>query len=113
MIVVKVMMWPGGDESKEKEFGRAYVVNNAVETNASGGTLGEYVISLHGGAYGMKNYYPRGNPYRQGKVQHFDRVSLGVWDLMYQALKVLVGYRTEGRSRVKLSAQPHPDDELL
>lgn len=93
MIVIKVEMWPGGDESRAKEFGRAVITNKMGRTMETGGGKGDYTVSLHGGVWGMEHYKPRGNPWKQGSIEDFDRVNRGAWDLIFLCLRRVVGWR--------------------
>ena len=85
MIVVKLEMWPGGDESKAVEFGRAYITNQLVTSVQSGGQQGDYQVKLYGGVYGRRDLLKR--LWKKASVDGFDRVRMGAWDLLYLALK--------------------------
>lgn len=92
MIVVKVEMWPGGDESRAQEFARATITNQVRTTVESGGKLGDYAVKLSGGIWGRPECAKR--IWKMGKVSGFDRVHRGVWDLLFLALRSTVGYRS-------------------
>lgn len=90
MIVVKVEMWPGGDGRKAYEFARAYIANEAVTTQQTGGKLGDYSVKLYGGVSGRLVNLAR-PPWRVGTVSSFNRSVLGAWHLIYLALKETLG----------------------
>lgn len=52
MIVIKVEMWPLGDESKAVGFSKAYISNQIVTTVKTDGTRGDYSVKLMGGVWG-------------------------------------------------------------
>lgn len=86
MIVVKVEMWPKGDESRAREIGRTYIFN-------AGGTLtsGNYEVRVSRRAKVFK-HEPRkvlsGEGFaRTGCVQNYPRLSYNIWRLVIRALK--------------------------
>lgn len=91
MIVIKVEMWPGGNESRAQEFARATITNQISTTQQTGGHLGDYVIHLSGGIWGRPECQKR--IWRSGRVFDFNRRSRGIWDLLYLGLRGLVGDR--------------------
>lgn len=91
MIVIKVEMWPGGDESKAEEFSRAYIDNRVVTTLRTGGTHGDYHAKFMGGIWGRPDCARR--IWKTSTVSGFNRTTRGVWDLIYLALKAAVGTR--------------------
>jgi hypothetical protein len=52
VIVIKIEMWPGGNESRAQEFARATITNQTSTTQQTAGRLGDYVIRLSGGIWG-------------------------------------------------------------
>lgn len=94
MIVIKVEMWPGGDESRAKEFARATITNQVKTTVASKGQLGDYAVRLSGGIWGRPDCMKR--TWKTGSVTGFDRIRRGIWDLLYLAMRNTVGYRNHG-----------------
>ena len=85
MIVVKIEMWPKGDESKAREIGRTYIAN-------TGGTLmkGDYDVRVC--RKGNFKYDPRGAREgkgftRTGRVENYPRLSHNVWRLVSRALR--------------------------
>jgi hypothetical protein len=88
MIVVRVEMWPKGDKARAVEFARAYIINQATTTQASGGALGDYRMELHGGVYSKPL-----RAWKCVKVVGFNRRARGAWDLLYLALRNAIGAR--------------------
>ena len=89
MIVVKIEMWPKGDESKAREIGRTYIYN-------SGGSVrrGNYEARVCRKAKKFV-HEPRkvisGEGFaRTGSVSDYPRVSSNVWRLVIRALRSCV-----------------------
>lgn len=90
MIVVKIEMWPHGDEDRRREIGRMYLAN-------VGGTAerGDYLVtvnrrgdqSCHLQGDGAGGASVVGNVTRQGEVKDYPRLSYNVWRLITRALK--------------------------
>jgi len=85
MIVVKIEMWPKGDESKAREIGRTYIYN-------SGGSLtrSNYEARVCRKAKTFV-HEPRkvvsGEGFaRKGSVTDYPRLSYNVWRLIIRAL---------------------------
>jgi hypothetical protein len=91
MIVVKVEMWPGGDESRAQEFARATITNQVKTTVQSAGKFGDYAVRLSAGIQGRPECMKRTR--KAGTVTGFDRVRRGIWDLLFLALRNTVGNR--------------------
>lgn len=81
MIVVRVELWPLGDESRKTELACAEIYNDASGTNSKG----NYVYNL----------FHKGRAFRSGKVTGFPRLRLNSWDLLFCALRDAVGHRNE------------------
>lgn len=80
MIVVKVELWPHGDKDKAVLLGVGSIAN----LNTGTETTGEYAaVLMHKG----------GREWKRGKVTGFKRKKLLAWDLVYLALKALIGDR--------------------
>jgi len=86
VIVVKIEMWPKGDESRAREIGRTYIYN-------AGGTAerGDYEVRVSRKAKEFK-HEPRkvlsGEGFaRTGSVKDYPRKSYNVWRLITRALK--------------------------
>ena len=85
MIVVKIEMWPKGDESEAREIGRTYIYN-------AGGSLthGDYEVCVC-----RKNQFehvPRkvlsGEGFtRTGRVEGYPRLACNVWRLILRSLR--------------------------
>jgi hypothetical protein len=93
MIVIKVEMWPGGDQRKAYEFGRAVLINQEERTVATKGSRGDYFVRLWGGVSG-KRVLLSNRPWRQGFVRDFPRQQLGAWHLICQALKEVLNWNS-------------------
>lgn len=89
MLVVKVELWPGGVEEEAETVGVMQIVNDK------------------SGSYGRGDYDTRilkwgqvNESWKEGRIKDFPRAKLGHWDLVYRALKSMIGYRNdEKRSR--------------
>ncbi len=75
MLVVKVELWPGGDESQKKELGTAWISNDGTGTTVMGNY--DYVV------IGQRRILKHG----RGKVRGFPRARKNVWDLLRLVLK--------------------------
>jgi hypothetical protein len=87
MIYIKVELWPFGDKTKAKSLGEMYVAN-------VGGTSTR-------GVYKSLLKDSKGRAFRKGEVTDFPRKRLGAFDLMYRALKNMVGDRNEKTGKGK------------
>jgi len=87
MIVLKIELWPGGDETRSKEIGRTYVYND-------GGThdRGDYKVRVarkNAPTDLLSRAIIEANPkviLRTGEVKDYPRLSYNVWRLMIRAL---------------------------
>ncbi len=70
MIVVKIEMWPRGDESKAQVFGLMTFTNIGGATLADP-TQGDYQVNLCGGVYGRKDLLKK--VWKRTRVIGFDR----------------------------------------
>jgi hypothetical protein len=86
MIVVRVEVWPFGDEDAKRTVGTATIANDGT---------GDFLM----GSYDVKLFKAgsdkvRGRkPWRQGRVDGFPRRRLGAFDLLLRALKASIGDR--------------------
>jgi hypothetical protein len=87
MVVVKVEMWPFGDESKKYEIGQARIVNDGKGDR----NTGHYSFLLRGGVAGRSDLLDK--VWKSGRVEGFARIKRGVWDLLYLCLKQAVASR--------------------
>ena len=86
MIVVKLELWPRGDESKKSEIGRTYINNIGGSNN-----IGNYKVRV------MKKRQENVPPkevfrnqkgiLRTSTVYNYPRLSYNVWRLIIRALK--------------------------
>ncbi len=84
MVVVKVELWPGGDESQAKTIGVAKVVNDQTGDEVAS----NYLVELsHSGSY-----FGRPGVWKQGRVTGYRR-QLSPYHLVYLALKAALGMR--------------------
>ena len=91
MIVIKIELWPGGDERCKQDLGSARITNTVDATVKSAGEIGDYRVELLKGArYSLR---AAGSVWKTCVVSGFPRKGLGPWDLLYRALRDLVGYR--------------------
>lgn len=87
MIVVKLELWPGGDESRAQDLGKAIIGN---ESNLA--DISDYSVYLLTGAKYSRN---PGTIWRTGEVKGFPRTSyqVGPWELLFLALESALGSR--------------------
>ena len=92
MIVVKIEVWPMGDESKKYDMGVATISLQKVEDG-----YGTYEVRL--GKFGSNELNKKKNPrlgtWKKATVGVHDRKKRGPWDLLYRSLRILVGKRNE------------------
>ena len=84
MIVVKIEMWPKGDESKKHELGRTYIYN-------AGGSLtkGDYEVRVcRKGKYSftLDDLHSGKGFTRTARVEGYPRLAYNIWRLVLQAL---------------------------
>ena len=79
MLVVKIELWPGGDEKRCREIGRMRIINQGGTASAE---RGDYSIHLmrKGTTDTMQ---------RTGEVLDYPRLSYPVWKLVRRALEAL------------------------
>lgn len=84
-VVVKIEVWPGGDEARGREIGRAVITNLGGKREDA---IGNYSVQL------MRSS-ERATPgvWRSGSVRDFPRKKLSVYDLLFCALRATIGYR--------------------
>jgi hypothetical protein len=87
MLVIKIEIWPLGQESLKRELGTAYIANDI----SGDRTTGNYNYRL------MKSpeYAKRPGVWKRGRVENFPRQRLGPWDLLFRALRDSVEYRNK------------------
>jgi hypothetical protein len=88
MIVVKIEMWPRGDESQMYELGRTYIYNaggSRTSTKKADYEVrvcrkGKYDFTLHDLQSGTGFV-------RRGRVEGYPRLAYNIWRLILRALK--------------------------
>lgn len=78
MLVVKIELWPHGDEQKKREIGRTYIWNTG-EGNVD---KGEYAVAVC-----RRGSKERNNLTRTGLVKNYPRTKYNVWRLVIRALR--------------------------
>lgn len=84
MIRVTIELLPGGREKGKKLLGEMTICNDGETSDYTDGKRGSYTTCItkwNGGVW------------KRGRVDDFDRVKRGPWDLLYLALRNLVGKR--------------------
>lgn len=84
MIKVTVELVSAVSSSRDRHLGTAYIVNDGTGS----ATVGDYDVTLS--QFGKPDVI-----WRSGKVKNFKRRTLGPWDLLYLALKEIVGERNK------------------
>lgn len=88
VIVVKVELWPRGDQKRARNLGVAEIENDGTGTAARG----NYCVRLF--KFGERaDGSPSRAVWREGRIEGFDRAKRGGWDLLFLALRALVGGR--------------------
>jgi len=85
VIVVRVELWVGGNPNNVHTLGLAKISNDGSGT----ATSGNYVAELYTGGMSPRKW-------KLGAVKGFPRKRLLGWDLLYRALRELVGDRNRG-----------------
>lgn len=84
MIVIRIEMWPLGDEKRKRLLGIARISNDGLGT----ADTGNYKVELS--KFGSETQI-----WKRGRVESFPRLKLGPWDLLFRALARTVGYRSK------------------
>ncbi len=87
MIRVTVELCSARGREHDKVLGVCQITNDGETSFLSGGARGSYKVTLSKWAPKLKEIWMR------GRVENFDRVSRGPWDLLYLALRACVGKR--------------------
>lgn len=85
MIVVKLELWPLGDESRAREIGRTYIANDGTGT----ADRGDYQVAVcrRGTNAVPAPINPDGpKATRTGEVKDYPRLAYNVWRLIARAL---------------------------
>ena len=87
MIVVKLEMWPGGDESRMYELGRTYIYNDGAGS-ARRGNYEVRVCRKHKDYEGTHRNVATGKGFtRTGRVEGWPRKSYNIWLLILRCLR--------------------------
>ncbi len=87
MIRVTVELVSAIHPSRNRVLGVAEIANDGETTLLSSGSRGTYRVRL-------SKWAPKlGETWKRGRVEDFDRVRRGPWDLLFLALRACVGGR--------------------
>ena len=87
MVVVKIELWPRGDESQARCFGTMEIELTGFEADSRGrARFGAY-------AYRILQWGTKRRTWRRGVVSGHDRVKCGPWDLVFRCLSRAVADR--------------------
>lgn len=81
MLVIKIELWPGGDQKRAKTIGIGKIGNDATGDCSTGN-------------YNATLFSEDKTLWKKGRVEGFPR-KLTAWDLLYRVLKNLVSDRNE------------------
>lgn len=87
MLRVAIELWPGGDRQNRREIGVAHI---ALEGLSADRSRGDYRVQIARARRNAK----RLSRWRSGETRNFPRLRLNAWDLVYRALRDVVGERT-------------------
>lgn len=77
MIIVKVELWPWGQESKAKEIGRMTIANDGTSNSSKRGNYNVKIMRR-----GTTN-----TVIKQKRVEDYPRLSYSIWELVRRALE--------------------------
>jgi hypothetical protein len=86
MIVVKLEMWPHGDETKKRELGRTYIFNDGTGS-VTRGNYEARVCRKNKFEVKTEDLRPGTGFARKGQVTNYPRMSYNVWRLILRALR--------------------------
>lgn len=97
MLVIKIEMWPFGEESKSYPIGRMYIWNKGTAHKQSDGKRGDYgfcimrkdKVDLH------RQDVDETDVVASGNVDNWPRLSYSVWKLVAKCLEIGLGKRNE------------------
>lgn len=94
LLVVKIELWPHGDESRARCLGKAAI---ALQKISSDGRVGSYRYHLlkWGKSVSSMMEHPKSNIWREGEVHGHDRIKRGPWDLLFMVLRDAVSSRVK------------------
>jgi hypothetical protein len=94
MIVVKIELWPMGDEPRKREIGRMYIANDG-NRSVEDPNFGDYYVAVNRRGTAEVSlmvdendrvYHAKGVT-RAAKVLNYPRLSYNVWRLILRALR--------------------------
>ena len=85
MIVIKIELWPRGNESRAKEIGRMTLTNDAATTLADDSRGSYHVRLMRRGTTDKVQ--------RAGYVENWPRKREPIWKLVHRALDIIYGKR--------------------
>lgn len=91
MMVVKVELWIHGDSTRIRPLGRALI---SLDPKTATPNYGDYAVVL--------TKFDDNKVWKIGTVKGHNRKRRGPWDLLYRALKSIVGDRNDNIEVVKL-----------
>jgi len=91
MLVIKIELWPRGDEKEKKLLHVGWIGNVGTGTRTSGNY--KYVLS-------QRN--TPGRTLRKGFINGFPRKRLSAWDLLYRCLREAVGDRNNNENNLEV-----------
>jgi hypothetical protein len=87
MIRITVELVSAINPSRSRVLGVAKISNDSQLSFETGGKRGAYDVTL-------SKWAPKlGETWKRGRVENFDRVRRGPWDLLYLALRSAIGDR--------------------
>ena len=104
MLVIKILLWPRGDHTRERELGVATISNvgGTLQTGNYEAVLlksGEYSAAARARPLEQRATRPLSKEvWKRGAVEGFARQRLGPWDLLFRALGSLIDRRNPGVS---------------
>jgi hypothetical protein len=101
MIRVTVELVSGIDPSRSRLLGIAEIANDMKTTAETGGLFGSYNVRVADPEAPLEDFIVRlskwapkeRETWKRGRVEKFDRRKRGSWDLLYLALRAIVGGR--------------------
>lgn len=93
MIYVRVEEWPDGDREKAKLLGVCILETDTPPDSATA----DYRATLS--KFGKDYPLEKADVYRATDVKEFPRSTFGPWDLVYRALRYIVGRRNSAKAK--------------
>lgn len=85
MVVVKVELWPLGNDAKAKTLGVMKIANDGRLSSQTGGEYGSYWIKI---------YDRNGELFKSVSLNKFPRKQLSAWDLILRSLNKAKGSKS-------------------